>query len=125
METKTKGYLFEIGEIVLLSTLMVVRLAISSEENMWISLLNFAGLIVAVASLYNDIYYTYATHKKIVVVTGMFVTILIVLVIMSALILANAIIPSVKWNDMVLLITLLVSLPSRFYKDKIGKLLQR
>ncbi len=115
-----RGFLLEIVEITLLLTLLIVRFFISEENNMWISLLNHFGLIIAVTSLHQDVLLMYRGMPKMSFVTGVFVVILVVLMIAFALIFASVFVPNTKYNDMILLLTLLVSLPARYYKEKIN-----
>lgn len=119
---RTKQKIMEIVEIVLLLTLIGVRLVIESDDNTWISLLNYIGLLIAYVSLYLDISADCAKNKKFNAVTGWFVVLLGVLVFIGALILSEIIVLNTKMNDIILLVTLLVSLPTRLYKSIIVEL---
>lgn len=119
---RTKQKIMEIVEIVLLLTLIGVRLVIKSDDNSWISLLNYIGLLIAYVSLYLDISVDCSKNKKFNAVTGWFVVLLGVLVFIGALILSEIIVLNTKMNDIILLVTLLVSLPTRLYKSIIVEL---
>lgn len=119
---RTKQKILEIVEIVLLLTLIGARIAINSDENNWISLLNYIGLLIAYVSLYLDISAECARNKKFDVFTGWFVVLLGILVFIGALILSEIIVLNTKMNDIILLVTLLVSLPTRLYKSIIVEL---
>lgn len=121
MIDKTKSQLMEIAEIALLVTLIVIRVLISSDENTWISLLNYLGLIIAVVSLYLEIHEEYSSYRKLDLVTGVFAVLLIILVVLAGLILTEIIVLNTKCNDIILLLTLLVALPARFYKRLIAR----
>ncbi len=124
MEKQAERKVFEIVEVVILSTLLVVRLFSNSEENNWINLLNFIGLIVAFTSLYMSIRMECSVYKKFDIITGAFVLILIALTIVLSFILTGFISLNTKWNDIILIITLLISLPTKLYCNIIGDIIK-
>lgn len=120
MENREKTKILQIIEVVILFILIVVRLVITSEENAWISLLNYIGLILAVVSLYSDIRAACSHYRKFDFVTGVFVLCLLVLGVIAGLIFAEIIIVKTKGNDIILLLTLLTTLPMRLYESIIA-----
>ena len=115
-----KQKILGICEVVLLVTLIVARLLISSEQNQWISLLNYCGFVIAFIALFLDIYNDFSTRRGFNTITGVFILTLVVLIAFAALILSGVIIISTKCSDVILLGTLLITLPTRFYKSLIG-----
>lgn len=124
MGDRTKEKILEVIEIALLLTLIVVRLFISSDENVWISVLNYFGLILAFSSLYLEVRTNCLTYKKFNFVTGIFVIGFIILSIFAGLILAEVITLSSRASDIIMLVTLLITLPMRLYKSIIAEALK-
>ena len=98
--------------IIGLLVLIIIRIAVgaSAQTMQWISMVNFAGLILAVVNLYGQVYKE--CNKEI---RGGFFLVFVVLVVALLLMLTNVWKPSSMINDIVLLITLLISLTSRLY----------
>jgi len=124
MGDRTKEKILEVIEIAVLLTLIVVRFFISSDENVWISVLNYVGLILAFSSLYLEIRTDCSTYKKFDFVTGVFVICFVVLSVFAGLILTEIITLSTKASDIIMLVTLLITLPMRFYKSIIAEALK-
>ena len=107
-----KTHISSIAIIVSLMTLCVVRFFINdlSQTSIWVSFINYAGIPIATYGVYSRIH-SYCSN----IVKGVFVIIFCIMAIIGALVLANIIIPSTKANDIILLVTLLISLPADFY----------
>lgn len=107
-----KTHISSISIIVALLTLCVVRAFIDDlpQTSIWISFINFAGIPIATYGLYVRIH-SYCNNA----VKGIFVIIFCIMAIIGALILTNVAILSTKANDIILLVTLLISLPADFY----------
>ena len=120
METKEKQRIIDFCEIVVIFVFVIIRIMSSYDGSVWINCLNFAGVILALYSLYADVYGEYSKYEKINIITGVFYVILVPLLVIAALIVAEILVPNTKCNDIILLVTLLISLPSRLYKDLIG-----
>lgn len=117
MEERTKVKILGTIEVVVLLVLIIVRLFISSDENIWISTLNYVGLMLAYVSLYFEVRADCLNYKKFDFVTGIFVISIIPLTILAGVIATGLITLSTKSNDIILLITLLISLPMQLYKS--------
>lgn len=115
MKEHTKERILEIIEVFVLCTLIVARFLISEDNIAWISLLNYLGLFIAFASFFMMSCEEFSTKKKFNVVAGVFVVVMIILSVIAGLIFAGLIVLNTKWNDIILLVTLLVSLPTRLY----------
>lgn len=124
MEKQAERKVFEIVEVVILSTLLFVRIFVNSEENNWINLLNFISLIVSFVSLYMNIRTECSTYKKFDIITGIFALILIALAIVLSFILSGGISLNTKCNDIILIITLLLTLPTKLYCNIIGDIIK-
>ena len=124
MRDNTNNRILEIAEISVLVTLLFIRLFIKSDQNNWISLLNFAGFIIAYVSLYASIYRSCSTYKKIDIVTGVFIILLVLQMIIAGLILSEVLILSTKCNDIILILTLLITLPTKLLSNLIANLIK-
>lgn len=106
---------------VILFALIVIRVFLKDEEcGNWISVLNSMGLVVAVFTLHDELKKTYGQAKKFDLITGVFVVVIAVFCLLVLLIWLGIISLSTLWSDVILLVTLLVSLPVRFYKKLVG-----
>lgn len=125
MKEKTENKILEIIEFVVLITLILIRLVTKENDNVWISQLNYLGLVIAFSSFFVTLCDKFSAEKKFSVVAGIFVVILIPLAIIGGLILSNVITLNTKWNDIILLVTLLFSLPIRLYLDWISAFIKK
>jgi len=117
----TKERIIDVVVITLIITLIVVRIFAPSDGGIWISFFNYISLVIAYVSVYLEIHSKSSTYEKFNVITGVFVIVLIGLVIFAGLIISEVIKLNAKTNDIILLITLLVTLPTRFYTTLILK----
>lgn len=102
--------------ITVLIVLIIVRLLTTDTGGTkWIELINIAGLLIAIFALLNDVYLEYKEYEKTPLVIGTIFFMLIIVCIIGTLIFTRTITPSQRANDIIMLITLLVSLPSHFY----------
>lgn len=109
-----KRSIIDVSVIVVLLVLIVLRICVKEEGSpWWISTINFFGLVIAWVSLCLQI--------KNSVARGVGVIIFIALLVILTAIFAGQIELSTKWNDLILLGTLLISLPANLYSS----LLQR
>lgn len=125
MKEKTENKILEIIEFVVLITLIFIRLVTKENDNIWISQLNYLGLVIAFSSFFVTLCDKFSAEKKFIVVAGIFVVLLIPLAIIGGLILSNVITLNTKWNDIILLATLLFSLPTRLYLDWISAFIKK
>lgn len=98
--------------IVALLTLFVIRFFVeaSAQASIWIPFINFLGIPIAVFGLYNRVRFRCGDVTR-----GIFVIIFCIVTILAVLILTNHLTLSPKSNDLILLVTLLISLPSDLY----------
>lgn len=111
MKDKCAASLFVAVAVV---ALIVVRL-FAAEDAPWIGLINYAGLAFAVYTLADTVVSEYRGQDKVATVRGFFILSAIPLIVVAALIFTGSITLDARANDLILLITLLVSLPTRFY----------
>lgn len=98
--------------IIAIFTMCFVRVAFDSspQQAIWIPLVNFLGIPIAVCGIYSQI-----SSRCSRVIKGIFVILFGLLTIIAVLILTGAIVLSALINDLILLITLLITLPSELY----------
>ena len=102
--------------ITVLIVLIIVRLLTTDTGGTkWIELINIAGLLIAIFALLNVVYLEFKEYEKTPLVIGTIFFMLIIVCIIGTLIFTRTITPSQRANDIIMLITLLVSLPSHFY----------
>jgi hypothetical protein len=109
MESGVK-YLAIIAAII---TLIIVRLF--CENATIISSMSFLSLIVAILLIYAEVSRTSKKKAGFNYVSGIFIIIFVIMVVILVLIFAEAIVLDDLWNDLTLLVTLLISLPEKFY----------
>lgn len=100
--------LYYIVIIVSLLTLICVRLFIDTTPSV-IQFINFLALPVAFFNLINELHHAPKSVK------GTICILFLALIVFSILILSNIVSVSDKTNDIILLITLFISLPAKFY----------
>lgn len=117
---------FALGAIaVILVTFIVVRLILPEGSYSWINAVNYAGLVIAIVSLFFSMCNEYRQMKRFYPIAGLFAILIIVLICIGILILTNIIVPVTKVNDSIMLLTLLISLPSQLYVDLMGEYLKK
>lgn len=100
--------------IVALLSLIIIRIIIgeSTEALQWISLVNYSGIPLSVFNLY------VLTRRRISALKrGVFVIAIGLTISAGMLILTGIWKPTNLINDIILLVTLLISLPSHFYSS--------
>lgn len=117
---------FALGAIaVILVTFIVVRLILPEGSYSWINAVNYAGLVIAIVSLFFSMCNEYRQMKRFYPIAGLFAILIIVLICIGILVLTNIIVPVTKANDSIMLLTLLISLPSQLYVDLMGEYLKK
>ena len=107
-----------------LLTLILARIFVSEENCLWINAINFAGIIMAFISLYVDVFNACKKMPKINFFTGICACVLVVLIIIEVLVVLNIIRFSTLCNDLISLIVLLISLPSKLYISIFSEILK-
>lgn len=120
MITKLNTNICSCAIVLILIALICVRLVTPNEENTWINIINYIGFLIAFFSLFFNSCTEYRKCRKVRVLAGTFVLILIPLVIVGVLIFTNIIVPDSRINDVIMLVTLLISLPAQFHIKLIG-----
>ena len=121
--TGIKRNICDILIIVVLLTLIIIRIVLHDKECSWINAINFAGIIIAYASLFIEIYSENKTLEKRKFFVGISVLLLIALAVVEVFVILNMIKISTLGNDLITLITLLISLPVKFQKKIIVSIL--
>ena len=117
----TKNNLSYICLSVFLITFFIVRIATNNINTGIIQTVNFSGLTLALVSLYMDLHNENKGSKKFTFFTGVFVFVLVILVIVATLIFFSVISFSTKTDDCITILTLIITLPSKFYVQVISK----
>ena len=107
----------QISLISVLVALLVCRLFTNVINYSAIQTINFAGLVLAIISLYLELHRKYKNKRKFITFTGMFFIIFGFLVVFNVLLAFSIFVLSDKANDCIMLITLLLTLPIKFYTD--------
>ena len=104
--------------IVAIITLCVVRIFFdaSPQQSIWIPFINFLGIPIATISVFSQVF-----SKCSNMVKGIFLIGFIILTVIAILILTGVLILSPMINDLILLITLLITLPSDLYCNFLSK----
>ena len=112
---KIKQNLLYICLIVAIITLLFCRLFTNAINQTAIQTINFLGLIISIVTLYMELYVQYKDKTKFISFTGLFVILVIVLIAILILLAFSIVILNDRANDFISFLTLLISLPSRFY----------
>lgn len=124
MNTAKKN-IINVAVIFILFSSIIVRLFLSDDNNTWINVINFIGIIMAWLNLHFDIYNEYHGYKKFNFFTGISAIVVIIMSVIAVLIFFNIILVTSKFDDIITLLTLLISLPSEFYKKLIGTSIEK
>lgn len=113
---KTKDLIWSFLEFVVILALIVVRICIGSETQGWINIVNYSGLLVALWALFIRLRSIFSGKKQADFITGLFVIMLCIAFLLGVLFFTETIPFSTKTNDIILLLTLLISLPMQLYE---------
>lgn len=113
---KTKDLIWSFLEFVVILALIVVRICIGSETQGWINIVNYSGLLVALWALFIRLRSIFSGKKQADFITGLFVIMLCIAFLLGVLFFTETIPCSTKTNDIILLLTLLISLPMQLYE---------
>lgn len=111
MKKRIASYL----SIILLLILIGIRLFLTDDQQLWIDVVNCLGLLCASILLGLKIQERIKDKEKKKVFIGLFVLVLTSLLIIICLVFTGAITLSAKAADVIMLITLLLSLPTDVY----------
>lgn len=117
----TKNNLSYICLSVFLITFLIIRITTNNINTGIIQTVNFSGLTLALVSLYMDLHNEYKSSKKFTFFTGVFIFILVILIIVATLIFFSVISFEPKTDDCITILTLIITLPSKFYTQVIFK----
>lgn len=113
---KTKGLIWSYLEFFVILILIVVRIFIRSEKQGWINIVNYIGFLVSLWALFIRLRSVFAQKKQTNFIIGLFVLILFIALLFGVLFFTEIIPFSTKTNDIILLLTLLASLPTLMYE---------
>lgn len=113
--------LLNIFIIVVLVVLIFIRL-IHHNASEWISCLNYTGLGIAVLGFLSEFSSRYKHNKTANFIKGILVLILTGIIAIGCFIFTGIIQLNTLANDEILLFTLLVSLPTNYYCELLGKI---
>ena len=121
---KTKGLIWSFLESFVIIVFLVVRICVGSEMQWWINIVNYSGLLVALWALFIRLRSIFDGKKQAVFITGLFVAFLCIALIVGILLFTETIPFSTKTNDIILLLTLLISLPMQLYEHFFVRILK-
>ncbi len=119
-QKKNSNYIGYIAISFSIFVLMVVRIFLKENDN-WIEFINIAGLMIAFIDLYNNTKHSYSDAKNIDFCTGLFIIIICVLIVFEVTVLLEIININEKVSDLIMLLTIFISLPKPLYVRIIGK----
>lgn len=119
MTAKQKMAKFAIA--IFLVAVFIIRLLIPDTQSVWIEIINYAGVCVALIDLYLK---CYTKTDKFKVITGIAVLVLVALGVGAALMLTNILQLNSRQNDILTIFALLLSLPSDLYAFWIKKFVE-
>lgn len=119
MTTKQKVAKFAV--LAFLAGVLLIRIYIPDDQSVWIEIINYSGVCVAVGDLYSK---CYTTTDKFKIVTGIAAIIMLLLALGAAFILTNIWQLNSRQNDVLTIIALLLSLPSDLYAIWIKKFVE-
>lgn len=106
---------------VVLFLLLVGRNVIPDEQSKWIQGIGFIGVVVALVDLYSNTYKQNHQKDKFKVITGLAIIVATLLMIIAVGMVMNKIVLRSRGNDVLTILSLLISLPSELYCDWIKK----
>lgn len=107
-----------------LAIIFFVRLFLNDEQSKWVQIISFLGVVIAIANLYNDIYTQNNGKDKFIIIKGAVVIISVGLIAILIGLFANLIVLDNKGNDILTILSLLISLPNDLYCNWIKKYIE-
>lgn len=121
-----KDYILQLVVFIVLLVLLIARVFLGEKEcASWIGFLNVLGVFLAFFTLHDELKREYGHSRKFDLITGIFVIIFLVLGIFSVIVGTGILTLNQFASDMVLLVTLLASLPTQLYKLLLGLWIKR
>ncbi len=106
--------------IVILITFILIRVFINHIDK-WIAIINYLGLIIVFANLYFEICQVNESKDKLNIIHGFALLSFIVFTVVFIFLMCDLIKLSSLLNDLILLFTLLISLPEKIYISFISR----
>lgn len=125
MDNKNQDFIKEIFVLILLLGLVIVRFFPIGENNTFIKCIGFIGVLVSLVDLYVDANRIYFFYDKFHVIRGWAYLVAIILAIILVLFLTEILPIDAKWSDVFTLLALMISLPEKWYLNKIGKYIMK
>lgn len=113
---KTKELIWSCLEFFVITVLIIIRICIGPETQWWINVVNYCGLLVAHWALFIRLRSVFRGKKQANYIIGFFVVLLGGVLLFGVLFFTGIIPFSTKANDIILLLTLLISLPMQLYE---------
>lgn len=125
MDNKNQDFIKEIFVLILLLGLVIVRFFPIGENNTFIKCIGFIWVLVSLVDLYVDANRIYFFYDKFHVIRGWAYLVAIILAIILVLFLTEILPIDAKWSDVFTLLALMISLPEKWYLNKIGKYIMK
>lgn len=118
---KQSNFILQAAVTIILVIAIIVRFFLKEEDCAnWINTLNMVGLLFAWYTLYDELKKDFGESTKFDFLTGILGLVFLAIAIVTCMVAFNAVKMSNLWSDVVLLVTLLISLPIRFLKMLVG-----
>ena len=124
MKVKTRNIIWAVIEFFVILMLLLIRVFVTAENWGWVSLVNYFGFLVALGSLFIRFYEVFRNKRQVNFVIGASIVVFLVAIGIGVLFLTEILKVTTKTNDIVLLLTLIVTLPVQLYEELLKKLLQ-
>lgn len=113
--------LFSFLTIIALITLIVIRLK-SNEASVWVSCLNYIGLVIALCGFLTELSSRYKKNRTVNFIKGIVLIVIVALIVLGCFIATGLVRLNALANDEILLLTLLISLPTNYYCELLSKI---
>ena len=124
MKMRIKNTLWEFLEFFAILILLLIRVFVKTDNLEWINKVNYIGLFTALLALFLRLLGVFNGNKQVNFIIGSFVVILLISVFFGVMFFSGIIAFSAKTNNIILLLTLLVSLPMQLYEDFLVRILK-
>ena len=124
MKVKTRNNIWAVIEFFVILMLLLIRIFANAENWEWVNLVNYFGFLVALWALFIRLHGVCSNNRQVNFVIGVSVVIFLVAIGIGILFLTGIILVTAKTNDVILLLTLIFSLPVQLYEEILKKMLK-
>lgn len=114
-----KQRIYNLIVIVLLCSCIVARIIVDNNNTKWLKGITILGFFISVFTLYVELFQQNKNKKRFAFFSGCFVIINVIFLFLSVLIALSVIPTTNKFDDIIMIVTLLISLPSKFFQHEL------